>query len=35
MEKLKATDHITHCPVKGNANYWSIDAGGRQAENAT
>ena len=21
MEKLKATDHITHCPVKGNVNY--------------
>ena len=34
MERLKATDHITHCPFKGNANYWSIDAGGRLAENA-
>ena len=21
MEKLKATDHITHCLVKGNVNY--------------
>ena len=35
MEKLKATDYITHCPVKGNVNYQSIDTGGRLAENAT
>ncbi|MEC8775762.1 MAG: DUF427 domain-containing protein, partial [Pseudomonadota bacterium] len=34
MEKLKATDHITHCPVKGNVCYKSINrrAPGRERD---
>lgn len=31
---LKPTDHRTHCPYKGDANYFTIDAGGRSSENA-
>ena len=31
---LKRTDHQTYCPFKGYASYWSIEAGGRVAENA-
>ncbi len=31
---LKATEHHTHCPYKGDANYFTIEAGGRSAENA-
>jgi uncharacterized protein (DUF427 family) len=31
---LRESDHTTHCPFKGNARYWSVDAGGRTAENA-
>ena len=31
---LRPTDHATHCPFKGDASYWSIQAGGREAENA-
>jgi uncharacterized protein (DUF427 family) len=31
---LTRTDHTTHCPVKGDAAYWTISAGGRTAENA-
>ncbi|MFZ0109827.1 MAG: DUF427 domain-containing protein, partial [Pseudolabrys sp.] len=27
-------DHRTHCPYKGDASYFSIDADGRSAENA-
>ncbi|MEV0409116.1 DUF427 domain-containing protein [Actinoallomurus sp. NPDC050550] len=34
MDLLKPTDHTTHCPVKGQASYWTISAGGRTAENA-
>lgn len=34
MRLLKATDHHTHCPYKGNASYFTIHAGGRNAENA-
>ncbi|MDA0305957.1 MAG: DUF427 domain-containing protein [Proteobacteria bacterium] len=34
MEFLKSTDHSTHCPYKGDASYWTIDAGGEIAENA-
>jgi len=32
--RLKATDHRTHCPYKGDASYFTIEAGGRIAENA-
>jgi uncharacterized protein (DUF427 family) len=34
MSLLKRTDHQTHCPYKGDANYFSIVADGRHAENA-
>jgi uncharacterized protein (DUF427 family) len=34
MELLHATDHKTYCPFKGDCSYWTIDAGGKQAENA-
>ncbi|MBO6782854.1 MAG: DUF427 domain-containing protein [Alphaproteobacteria bacterium] len=34
MELLSRTDHSTHCPFKGDAAYFSVDAGGRTAENA-
>ena len=31
---LKRTERSTHCPYKGDATYYSIEAGGRRAENA-
>ena len=34
MELLTPTDHVTYCPFKGEAGYWTIAAGGRTAENA-
>ena len=34
MTLLKATDHHTHCPYKGDASYFTIHAGGRDAKNA-
>lgn len=34
MRLLKATDHHTHCPYKGDASYFTIEAGGRDAQNA-
>jgi uncharacterized protein (DUF427 family) len=34
MDLLERTDHATHCPVKGDAAYWTVRAGGRTAENA-
>jgi uncharacterized protein (DUF427 family) len=34
MDLLKKTDHATHCPYKGDASYFSIQAGGKAAENA-
>jgi uncharacterized protein (DUF427 family) len=27
MDLLRASDTVTHCPYKGAANYWSVDAG--------
>ena len=32
--KLDATDHSTHCPYKGDANYFSIVADGKVIENS-
>jgi uncharacterized protein (DUF427 family) len=26
--------HKTYCPFKGEASYWTIDLGGKHAENA-
>ncbi|MBL6079515.1 DUF427 domain-containing protein [Belnapia sp. T18] len=34
MEMLVRTPRSTHCPYKGDASYYSIATGGRQAENA-
>jgi uncharacterized protein (DUF427 family) len=34
MDLLKKTNHATHCPYKGDASYFSIQAGGKAAENA-
>src|ERR1035441_5825744 len=34
MSLLKPTSHATHCPYKGDANYFSIEADGRSADNA-
>jgi uncharacterized protein (DUF427 family) len=31
---LVRTDHTTHCPFKGDAAYWTIRVGDREAENA-
>lgn len=34
MDKLQSTGRRTHCPLKGDASYWTIRTGGREAENA-
>ncbi|MGH6665085.1 MAG: DUF427 domain-containing protein [Pseudolabrys sp.] len=34
VELLKPTAHASHCPYKGDANYFSIRVDGRTAENA-
>ncbi len=34
MAPLARTDRVTHCPYKGDANYISINAGGKTLENA-
>ena len=34
MSLLKPTAHASHCPYKGDANYFSIVAGGSTADNA-
>jgi uncharacterized protein (DUF427 family) len=34
MRLLKRTDHHTHCPYKGDASYFSIEADGAAAANA-
>lgn len=31
---LTPTNHRTHCPYKGDASYWTVQAGERSAENA-
>jgi len=33
MDLLKESDHHTHCPWKGVARYWSVEAGGKTIEN--
>lgn len=34
MEMLQKTERSTHCPYKGDASYFSIEADGRRFENA-
>ncbi len=34
MDLLQPTAHDSYCPFKGTASYFSIEAGGRTAENA-
>ena len=34
MSLLKRSQHASHCPYKGDAAYYSIEAGGRKAPNA-
>lgn len=34
MSALKPTTHATHCPYKGDASYFTIEAGGKTLENA-
>jgi len=34
MDLMTKTDHRTHCPFKGNASYWTVKVGDREAENA-
>jgi uncharacterized protein (DUF427 family) len=34
MELLKRSDHKSHCPYKGDAAYYSIEANGKRVEQA-
>ena len=34
MNLLKRTDRVTHCPYKGDANYFSVVGDGKAIENA-
>jgi uncharacterized protein (DUF427 family) len=34
MTSFERTSHITHCPYKGDASYYSIRVGDRHSENA-
>ena len=34
MELLQRTDRVTHCPYKGDANYFSIRTDGKVIENS-
>ena len=34
MSLLESTDHLTHCPYKGDASYFSIPVGGARSANA-
>ena len=35
MALLQRTERVTHCPYKGDANYFSVKADGKTLENAT
>jgi uncharacterized protein (DUF427 family) len=32
MDLLEESDHATYCPFKGDASYWSVEAGGERVE---
>ena len=34
LDLLHPTDHTSHCPYKGDASYWTVQAGGQSSENA-
>ena len=34
MDVLTRSEHSTRCPYKGAASYWTVDAGGRAAQDA-
>ena len=34
MDAVTRTERVTHCPYKGDANYFSINANGKTLENA-
>ncbi|MBS0531892.1 MAG: DUF427 domain-containing protein [Proteobacteria bacterium] len=34
LAALSRTDRVTHCPYKGDANYFSVVTGGRAIENS-
>lgn len=34
LDLMQKTEHTTYCPFKGTASYWTINAGGKAAENA-
>jgi uncharacterized protein (DUF427 family) len=34
LDLMQKTEHTTYCPFKGTASYWTINAGGKTAENA-
>ena len=34
MSAFKRTEHHTHCPYKGDANYFSLEVNGQRSENA-
>ena len=34
MDLLERTNHRSHCPYKGDAGYFSLQAGGKTSENA-
>ena len=33
LDLLKSSDHESHCPYKGTANYWSLDVNGKTYKN--
>ena len=33
MDLLERTDHLTYCPFKGNASYWTVKVGDKTSEN--
>ena len=33
MDRMRRTDHATHCPFKGEASYWTLALGDREVEN--
>ena len=34
MDLMERTNHVSRCPYRGEASYWTLRVGGRQSENA-